>query len=829
MGRFLRIFSLTVIFTACGLMAQALAQTVIAEPSGPFSAVEKSDWARAWIDYLFHAVALPDGLAAHAVRFAPMADGLRRALGLYNVGILIIAGLLLFYHIVAMVAETAHHGTPFGPRANPVWMPLRFVLAIGLLVPVSSHLSAGQYIVLKIAQEGSALASNGWRLVAGHMDENFTALATPRAPNTAHVVAAAVEMETCRLVYQKLYTSAQQTDPTLRLLGNVGDVTRIPADRFSEEIWRASNTLNAGIPMCGEFRFSGYRRPLFLTRGLAAQEDMAGDLLTFARVKANELMDRVRPIAMQAAPFALGEGVPANGNAQRELENLISALYDELGDRWRSLAAPAARSGSQILASSAEGGWLAAALFIPELVRLQAGNGELFTHALPVVQEPVFVHPAVARQVLLQSFEAEPGLYGITQNEAQRLIGFYDRVSRTQGQVRKWLYGSQLSEKDYIPPSGFDLRDRLNAATDSAAAFSLLAQALDAAAMAQGVWGVEADRRDTAYPFAIPAADAGYNPVTALAEFGRRQYELASYLAGLAGGAFTAAGAVGPAALAGAVSLLLFVGGLGLVFIVPLLPFWRFLMAALGWAINVFEGVASVPIVALAHLTPSGEGLSGGTARQAYLLWLGLLVRPLMIMLGLIVGFLLFTAGLAFLNIALMPFARLATASGSGLLVTANVGLVLLYDVLAYAVANAAFKGIDRLPDQALRWISPFVVTDAIVIRQPAGSGQSSALVGQMTSFLGPRYPGGGTAVRGGPGGRADNVRSESVKTALFPAHPERPPSGTSPAHPEVSVGGNSSVTGAGQTSGTTGRDIGRKADPKPSAYRERPLEKPEN
>ncbi len=47
-------------------------------------------------------------------------------------------------------------------------------------------------------------------------------------------------------------------------------------------------------------------------------------------------------------------------------------------------------------------------------------------------------------------------------------------------QIHSWLYNSQIPEKDFVAPSSFDLRDRLNAATDPVAAFSVYAQALDA-------------------------------------------------------------------------------------------------------------------------------------------------------------------------------------------------------------------------------------------------------------------------------------------------------------------------------------------------------------
>ena len=54
------------------------------------------------------------------------------------------------------------------------------------------------------------------------------------------------------------------------------------------------------------------------------------------------------------------------------------------------------------------------------------------------------------------------------------------------------------------------------------------------------------------------------------------------------------------------------------------------LAAILLWLLELFEALAAMPIVAIAHLTPSGEGLSGAAAKQAYRLWIALLARPVL-------------------------------------------------------------------------------------------------------------------------------------------------------------------------------------------------------
>jgi conjugal transfer/type IV secretion protein DotA/TraY len=43
----------------------------------------------------------------------------------------------LFIWVLAMaVAGTAHEGTPFGKRHSSLWMPMRFVGAMGTLAPI---------------------------------------------------------------------------------------------------------------------------------------------------------------------------------------------------------------------------------------------------------------------------------------------------------------------------------------------------------------------------------------------------------------------------------------------------------------------------------------------------------------------------------------------------------------------------------------------------------------------------------------------------------------------------------------------------------------------
>lgn len=104
-------------------------------------------------------------------KFAPDASaipafnqGLQELFRFYSTAILLVGVIVFLYYIVLIVGESAQSGTPFGQRFNHVWAPLRLVVAIGLLIPMSYGLNTAQYITLYAAKWGSNFATNAWVL-----------------------------------------------------------------------------------------------------------------------------------------------------------------------------------------------------------------------------------------------------------------------------------------------------------------------------------------------------------------------------------------------------------------------------------------------------------------------------------------------------------------------------------------------------------------------------------------------------------------------------------------------------------------------------------------
>ena len=86
---------------------------------------------------------------------------------------------------------------------------------------------------------------------------------------------------------------------------------------------------------------------------------------------------------------------------------------------------------------------------------------------------------------------------------------------------------------------------------------------------------------------------------------------------------------------------LMMLAGLVLAYLVPALPFIRFLFGLLAWLAAVIAAVFAMPVWLAAH-TVRGEGFVTPATRQGWLFLPGLVLRPVLMLFGLVTGYLLF-------------------------------------------------------------------------------------------------------------------------------------------------------------------------------------------
>ena len=201
--------------------------------------------------------------------------------------------------------------------------------------------------------------------------------------------------------------------------------------------------------------------------------------------------------------------------------------------------------------------------------------------------------------------------------------------------------------------------------------------------------------------------------------------------------------------LLGGVSKLLFViasiglvAGVMLAYVLPLMPFVYFSFAVIGWVLEIFEAIVAMPLWALAHLRIDGDGMPGAAAIGGYQLLLMILLRPTMIVIGLIGGYIIFGAAMYYFTTlfnSAVSITRDELVGGE----TRFMGVMvytLIYVFLAYNLALMCFKMIDDVPKGIMRWMGASV--------QPFSDSRGDPIQGSREIIIG--TVAGGSALAGG-------------------------------------------------------------------------------
>ncbi len=151
----------------------------------------------------------------------PFQLGMQALFQFYNLAILLVGAIIFMYYIAVVVIETAQTGVPFGRRFSKIYAPLRFVFAIGLLIPLSQGFNTAQYITLMAAKLGSSFATNGWLLYNENLTglnpmgvENASLVARPRQPYLDDLLYFSSVYHTCRYMYWATVTNRRTNGRT---------------------------------------------------------------------------------------------------------------------------------------------------------------------------------------------------------------------------------------------------------------------------------------------------------------------------------------------------------------------------------------------------------------------------------------------------------------------------------------------------------------------------------------------------------------------------------------------------------------------------------------
>jgi len=235
----------------------------------------------------------------------------------------------------------------------------------------------------------------------------------------------------------------------------------------------------------------------------------------------------------------------------------------------------------------------------------------------------------------------------------------------------------------------------------------------------------------------------------------------------------------------------LFSAGLMFSYFLPFLPLIYWVSGVLGWLLIFVQALILSPIWMLAHIVGFGDD-SLGRAENGYLKMLDLILRPTLMVAGLVAGWavLLFFGGFLKLSLSVF-FGGGSTFAGAGGIL-GFVATLMLFAYLAHQIVTRAFGLIQSIPDTALSWIGSAGaggIDDRDIENKAAGA---VANIGRSGRGVGPG-PGGGPGPGKGGGGPGD--------IGSF-GRPGSPYQGPGPAGPGLGGGGSRPGLGGGGSQG---------------------------
>ncbi|MDR2302190.1 MAG: DotA/TraY family protein [Deltaproteobacteria bacterium] len=583
-----------------------------------------------------------------------------------------LAGVSLLFVIVMIqgVAGTACEGVPLGRRYSSLWMPLRFAGALGFLAPVVKGLSIFQALMLIFIGGSVNLANHLWSQGLDQFVKNGGEMAMA-APDDLVEDSEELGRGLLRALTVQEYFR-QRLD-----LGVVGPLV-------TETHWPPHGDIDGVLVLTPSVPESSGLGPGDLGRLRIPCPDPAGDLCRARLSAVRTLVDDLRAVSEVLA------------DPQKEITKSDSGVLAKSVLRYRDAVRPyldtvkdedaeeLAADVSQFARVASENGWATAGAYYWTIARLSDRSARLLYSTV--------------------TFSGgEPPVDGEALDDFEIV---YERLGR-------YLAGAYRPERTVsaeTPPAEFPsmdyFRDKISGALGRYALSGLIDKLSrgDPVPVLAGLGRFLVSAAETVIALRVTsytlAQATGSSSSSILGQIG-------SVLTGtissfVIGGAAGAVEALGPYLLI--LSLLLISYGFTLAYFLPALPFILWLGGLLAWLVAVLEALAAAPLWVAAHALPEGEGLAGQAGRQGYFLFLGVLLRPPMMVLGFLLAMALLNGiGRVVGNIfSVFGFDRLGE---SFLGISGFLAFAVILGLCAITATWKLFGLAAHLPERVMTWI----------------------------------------------------------------------------------------------------------------------------
>ncbi len=502
----------------------------------------------------------------------------------FNMVALACISALFIWVMAVAVAGTAHEGTPFGKRFSSLWMPLRFVGAMGALAPIFKGLSLFQIAILACIGFSVNLGNYIWELGADYFIEHGGQISV-QAPDqnvTQYSAIANGSLESLTLQYY---------------LNERRGMSVSPGGEWSY----SGNWFQSG----GEykFNFNGNLGSIIV--------DCVDEGDALCRGKVNAVGTAVSELSSLAEQLA-NPDTPASDIEPQALANAANSINQTILSDLQSYAQNGQLQSklSEFEQNAKQYGWFIAGSSYWSIAWINQEVRDAMYSGISYNAPEYTKSELVGMTHGLQDFEAiqeRVANYIKTGYGARR--GITDEnsspaatdESRALGDIGNWLRHTmnKLVAGNILPIAVESMSSQ-----DPIMAVSNVGDYLIGSA-----WGLAS---------AFGVVDVAHSMGKAIPFIGKAVPNLDKYISFILFSVF--------------LPLLLY--GLALAYYLPAIPFIRWVSALVGWIILVVEALVAAPLWLCAHALPDGEGAAGQHGKRGYFLLLGIVLRPPLMVTG---------------------------------------------------------------------------------------------------------------------------------------------------------------------------------------------------
>lgn len=637
---------------------------------------------------------------------------LGEAVYVFNLAVLAFAVVIVVYTALVGLLQSAHDGVLLGKKWSAVWIPVRFSICMALLFPTVGGLCLGQVGIIWLMKHGSGIASKAWVAATSKFNETSGIYIAARSADTADIrrtIGQILKAELCSEYLTQYGMASGAAGRTVYYNSEtlIGDAARFVGKDYNggRIEWGGYPGTSVKSDACGAIDIPNTHalNPLLRDHAVA---DSYGMVQIEGLLRAAQTM---HPHAVDCMAPTLDRPGCTYDDYNGALDSGMAAYTSHVASSFYSTAK---ESNDRLMRSvsrdALERGWATAGSHYFQLMRVLEDLNKATSSTPRVIPMRV----------------AEGGFVGNQIDTLKRSLGYGtgEALSIQDAEMISSIVDGAIDEFFKRTSTTIDALNEVDTTAGGSIDRNYLTGASNA--LPTLLFGLDSDAaNDSSRHF-------GYdhnNPAPALVQLktvgdyirtigttgllissamiaGKKIIENTSPQGALAGVFLDRIG-LGelPSAML-MLSCVLILIGLALGFLLPYMPFLIWAGAIVGWVVSVVVMLVAAPVWITSHLHPNGDGIASQYSAPGYMIVIELLLRPFLMLFGLIMVITLPDPMLGFFSTEFYSmFASLLADTRPD--PWTFVMKILLFAVTCWVLMMLVFNTIATASDNVMKWI----------------------------------------------------------------------------------------------------------------------------